>query len=408
MQQEKSKSRFDLLIYLLLVAQIASLGVLNNITFLGRPIAAYVRYVVFFIALINLGLYAFEDRKNKAVAVWFLLSFLVVGTIGFINTRDIMNVLIEASHYVTIVALYYYIERHEYSLKTIITCIYILIPILTVTSLLSSFGFLNGMRDSSGGLLRNSADVDGTIGVVATLAVFHEINRKEKARLLDYCELIMGAMTVFFSLSRGRIAILLLCIAVYLLINTRNRKTNIFRKMIPIIILVVILLVTFSGVFGELVDQIVGRFSGTDIEEQNLTYRQGEMLYHLEIYKSNPLFGFGWGMLSRYPIRDHCSYTAVLAFMGTVGGIPYLCWFFWMLVSSLVKSFRERRVNNFHLTFIIMLAIMSLAVANMAFNKTGGVWGMLIAYTAFLEQPEPSENENQSENTKTTCKYFKK
>ena len=407
MEHEKHKSRFDFLIYLLLAAQIASLGILNRFVFLGRPITAYIRYMVFFVSLINLGLYVFEDRSKKAIGAWFLCSFIIVGIIGFANTGDLMNVLIEASHYVTIIALFFYIERHEYSTNTILLSIYILIPILMITSLLSSFGFLNGMRDASGGLLRNSADVDGTIGVVATLTVFHEINRKEKVRLWDYCELIMGALVVFFSLSRGRIAILLICILIYLLITIRSRKVSIIKKMIPIIILLLILLVVFSNVIGGLIDQIISRFMSTDIEETNVTYRQYEISYHLSIYKSNVLFGYGWGMLTKFPIRDHCSYSAVLAYMGTIGGVPYLCWFFWMLFTSLYNSFKENCVNNYHLTFIILLAVMTLAIANMAFNKTGGVWGVFIAYTAMLDRSNSSVNKEMEENKKIGCKYIK-
>lgn len=392
MKEKTNCWRFDILLFLLLFAQVASLGILNGLVIFSRPFAAYIRYIVFFLAYINLGIYVLEGKQNSLVAVWFFISFLITGIIGYIHTKDIMNVLIEASHYVTIISIYFWVERHHYTVENIVKYIYIIIPILLTTSILSSFGYLHGMKDSSGGLLRNSVDVDGTIGVVATLTVFHMINQRSKVGILDYIEFIMGILVVSFSISRGRIAILFICIFIYMLTTLKYGTWSKMKRIIPIITLIVLLFIAFANITGGLVEQIISRFQTTTENDINVTNRSREIAQHIEILQSNVLFGDGWGMLSRHKIHDHCSYSAVLAFMGLIGGIPFLLWFAYYLIKSLDKVLTTRNIDNNHLSFIVLFAIMALAVTNMAFNKTGGVWGALIAYVAILDTKQDEKD----------------
>lgn len=379
--QLRIKTRNNFLIYLLLIAQVASLGVFDKLIVIGRPFSAYIRYIVFLISFLNLFIYIVETKLRKLVAIWFFFSFTLTAIIGYMHSHDLMNVLIEASHYVTIVSIYYWVIRHEYSFNRIIKIIYIVIPVLLITSVLSSLGYLHGMNDISGGLYRSSIDVDGTIGVIATLTVFHELNRKAKALVLDYLEFVMGCMVVAFSISRGRIAVLIVCIAIYLLITLKCRNVSRFKKLLPLLLTVVILIVLFSDIVLRLFNQILIRFQMSS-GDLNLTRRLDEIRCHLLLFKQYPVFGMGWGMLAKNSLYDHCSYSAVLAFMGVVGGVPYLYWFFEKLFFSLFKSMKDDHIGKYHLAFIMTFSVMLLAIANMSFNKTGGIWGMLIAYIA--------------------------
>jgi hypothetical protein len=248
------------------------------------------------------------------------------------------------------------------------------------------------MNDISGGLLRSSVDVDGTIGVIATLAAFHEINRKEKASILDYVEFLMGCLVVAFSISRGRIAVLLLCLAIYLVVTIKCRNVSRLKKMLPLVLIGLLLGILFSDIVGGLINQILIRFrmSSGDL---NLTRRVDEIRRHIQLFLQYPFTGMGWGMLAKYNLYDHCSYSATLAFMGAIGGIPYLLWFVWNLLSTLINALKEKDIGKFHLSFIMVFAVMLLAVANMAFNKTGGIWGMLIAYIALVNYYYEEYNE---------------
>ena len=371
------------LIYLLLFAQISTLGVLNGIVLGGRPISAYIRYVVFFLTFLNLILCIFDRPKLRPLCIYFFISFVMTSFIGYFKYGNLMVVLIEASHYVTVISLYFWALRHDYSVEKLRQIIYIIIPVLLTTSILSSFGYLRGLNDVSGGLLRNSVDVDGTIGVVTTLFCFHEINRKVKALLIDYVEFIMGCLIVAFSISRGRIAILILCFALYILVSFRCRKVSRFKKLLPLILLFLVLFILFSKTVGGLFNQILVRFKSSS-GDVNLIRRTEEIGKHLSILYDNLFFGAGFGMLIRYGIYDHCSYTAVLAYMGIINGIPYLLWFVIYLFKSFVQCLKAQTIGKYHLSFIMFFAIMCLAFANMSFNKTGGVWGMLIAYTSLL------------------------
>lgn len=380
------KNQKLILLYLIAFAQIASIGIFNDIQVGGRPVHAYVRYFMYIVVIWSSVVCIFKQPQYRLSGILILVYFIFAITYSYIQSNDLMNTTIESSRYVTIVLIYYWVALKKPTFRQITHVIYVIMPFLLITTFLSSMGYLRGIQDASGGILRNSSDVDGTIGVVATLVSLHNIFAEDgyPVKIVNYIEFIISMIVIGFSLSRARIACFLLCLIIYFIVTRKYSKRSKFKNLLPIIIILMILVVLFTETIVALINQITIRF-GIIREDINLLRRNAEIEQHMMLLKNNILFGVGWGTFYKYGISDHCSYTAIFAYLGLFGGIIYNLWFVSVLYQCIKRVVRERKISNCHLALVVVIGVLILAYGNMAFNKTGGIVGMLVVYTALLE-----------------------
>lgn len=371
--------------FLLIFSQMASIEIVRDISFGGHSWISYSIYLIFLIVALNSILYFLSAGKYFKICGLFLTAFAISFIYSILIGNSISSILIEMCRYFIIVMIFFWVERHTIDIGHIRKLIYILIPIMMYITIMSSFGYMNGISDDSGGLLRNSADVDGTLGVICSIFCFNLITCERRIKLIDYIMFFLSVSTVCFSLSRARIMCLCICIMVQLVFNLINNKERTFRNYVPIIILGICVLFLFSNTVEELFNQIIFRFNNL-ATDNNMAIRELEIQRHMEEIQQHPILGIGFGSLENKLFNVHCSYTAIVMYMGVLFGLIYISWFVYILFRCLRKCSQSSNSIRFcQLAVLCVIAILFLAYGNMGFNKMGGIVGMLVSYVAFNE-----------------------
>ncbi len=217
-----------------------------------------------------------------------------------------------------------------------------------------------------GGVERTATMVDGSIAVVTIAILLFSPQFEEKGRINTVLYTIILAcsfIVLLFGMSRSRI---ILVIGMLIIKSVLGRKKQSNRTTVALIIgILLVLFFLFESSIGEmLIRSISGRFEG-GLESEG---RDDEILFGLNLFTANPLWGAGWRELSFIDYLNqtsgyshHCMYVAILARGGLVLSIPVFCTVF-LLLKDAIGVFR---INK--LPLILMAAFLLLAYGNAGF-----------------------------------------
>ena len=116
---------------------------------------------------------------------------------------------------------------------------------------------------------------------------FIVIYRKEKRNFLHFINLVMGLFILFYiEQTRAMIVIVMTCYAFFLIVEN-STLSKLFTNSLLIVITIVVLINTGA------LDNFMATFSSDDYAGSSIA-RDYAITYYLSIFKSNPLFGFGF------------------------------------------------------------------------------------------------------------------
>lgn len=221
-----------------------------------------------------------------------------------------------------------------------------------------------GMLSDSGFARLGNSGRGVYYAMIVTLCLVHFLNAKTKSGRLLWGSLsgLFGA-GLFFSYGRGGwIGFVVALIVIGLL---RHRK---LLMILPVLLVLAVVLVP----------TIPARFA--DIDLDNLTDRDSSTLAHryelwqasIEVYKTHPLFGVGYGAdryrvgeyLGQYPWMIHNDYLSVLLGTGLVGFVLFIIWHGQWLV-ELLKVYRGTR---YEYDKMMALAVLAVFIASLVFR----------------------------------------
>lgn len=280
------------------------------------------------LSLINIALFAvgfltllinWKIRKPNFLVTIFYVVFLIEFFISYFNRISYFSYLISFSIF------FLFCCNFGFNKKRIISAIYISSLISSIICII--YGFSNGVISRTGVL------ASGNIGVVAvcTALFFDNESNHDVWKIIG---IISSLIVVFLSVSRIRIALIVVLFAVYIFLNLISKKGN-KRNDISLIFFALIVLCflffIFSDEFTKLLKFVFSRFVNFAEDEA----RDEEIRLGLQFFNNNKMLGIGWTdehfvnyQGSHVMYCDHCSYVAVLAHGGILLAFPFVCCIF--------------------------------------------------------------------------------
>ncbi len=377
-----------------------------GLSFGGWSPFAWVLYP-FYILLI--GYFLFKMAKNKKfdapLLLWYAF-FLMSLLMSFMASVPWQNILINSLYYALPVLLYPAVmtleEKQVLRMEKLVSISSIISGILSLAFLL---GIIVVSREGVGELDRSSTMIDGGMGLVATaLGLSYVLYGGNKYPATKYILLISGFLIIMAGMSRARIAMMLVIVALSLLFDfarMQGEKSRRFRLIVFLVLALLLLCLIFPDTVFAMVERVFARFSELGTDNSSL-YRGFERDAQMRHFYDNPIFGVGWGGMYDVRVRNtygvavsinnHNMYSSLLCEGGLLYTLPFALWF-------CVLFFRElcllRKEKSARMNIILMLTMVIMGIASAGFVKYSMTIGMLLVYLNIRKRTMKHE-ENRS------------
>lgn len=271
-----------------------------------------------------------------------------------------------------------------------------------IASFLSAiFSFIYGTE--TGEVTRTAVYVDGSISVITLIIVLFGNFDSDCGIIFDILRataFFSSLIVLLFGMSRARIAIALILLAIWFikvcLKDIANGRLDLRKVFFLLAIAILLLILKSQPTFQKLFESISERFD----DGFSSLGRTEEIQIGWSIFKDNIVSGMGWGTFRFKDYRgnissyyNHCMYIAVLARGGLLFGIPFGL----SLLSILKKTFVHR--DNYML-LMLTAVFLALGYGNAGvFNYT--ICSMLVPISILINKEGEKTNEKSSFRFKT-------
>ena len=197
-------------------------------------------------------------------------------------------------------------------------------------------------------------------------------NNNMTIKLLAVTSITISFIAIMLAQQRAAMYIGIIILIYYLLANSRRNKNGGIVTIVVLGVLMVIAIYYYWGYFGEdFFNQIKGRFSKDTISTL-VSSRSNQWVDAFDGFLIEPLFGLGVGSgghlavdIGLKPVVTDGSYFKILLEGGVASFIPFMI----ILVSSLIKGFkeRERYYVEFPLLFFFACSMIGANVIDMPY-----------------------------------------
>lgn len=353
----------------------------------GYPLVTWYTLFVLAISLVYSAVYTIKHKiKGMQIDILILLmSFIVTVGYSVVTGWGFAKVITNATTFYLPFFICVYALFCKVTLEEIIKVSMIgtvgggVISLLIAVGILSS-GMNTGVA-ATDSLLYNFNYVDGSAGIFAIIvSLYFLMSKKEGYKISCVVSAITGLVIVVFNQSRGYIVC---CIAVllvmgYLIVRNieRQKRVKLLFRMVVIVLFIVAVVAITDNPVKDYLSRIMLRLHSTSLDEINVTYRFSEISEYMELFKENPLFGTGWGLINnetqisayttRY--RAHNMYAGVLACTGLTFTPIFIITLLRLLLKSWRKSFKYQKKEH-SLAVVCVLSVLILGIANAGFEN---------------------------------------
>ncbi len=391
-----SMTFLTLYIYSLYVlAYSESLNYLTDILFLGTIVFSFLNFIV--------------HREGFTLEYTFftLLLFVMYAMLSSYWATSDTGVMSFIYTLVQLFGLYILVRinvQDEKDLRVVLWAIFVGTVIMCLyTVLYYGIGEIIA-RVSVGGRIGKEINQSNGMGIYCTvlniLSIYFIMFEKK------YWCFVVLALSVFVQIGAGsRKSFLLMGVAILMLFMFKSRKGVWLRFMAVgiVLLLAMYLIITFadreSNYFLFRVAQMFEVFqddSGALVDDSLLT-RSGMIRYGLELWKENPIFGYGpeqyeyfYSVLHGVRRPPHCTFIQVLVGYGSIGFILFYGVYGFVFTKLIPMIKRQRRYSILMLTLTVTFLINDIG-ANMLNNKY--LYLFFAIYAGYLSIKLDSEKE---------------
>lgn len=372
-------------LYLFIIPFYPALSIIN--------IGGYPIVTIYNLAIFTMILLLFFIKKKKTMMRFFLVATILISLIisvflGWSVVKCMTNICL----YAIPVLIFVMVEITELSLEMFSKIMSISLSVSALLSILALIGVLT----KSSGFYVNIYYVDGAAGIIGiVLCLYRALSVNKKYKLFPTILLgVTGFIVVLLGQSRARllVATVSIIITVFTLIYVNKRSYNgrITRRVISIVLITIIsgiLVYRFIPSFSLYVDNIILRLNMLSQNDVNITYRESEASLYLQMFRQNPIYGRGWGILynSQYLNSQSEQYMAhnMFASLLGVGGLFFCVPYFMFLLSLLRKTVVGVLKNHNEQIIIAMISIIDvilLGLGSAGFGKLSGILFMTLTF----------------------------
>ena len=215
------------------------------------------------------------------------------------------------------------------------------------------------------GTLRISLSWFGNFMIIYNFYMFYRDKQKSSSGVMIHVFLfVLGLIScLFVERVRGVTWVITLCI-IYIALSNRNTTRGLWKKIVAIITVAI-------GVFGtDIVSNFISSMSLYAERGYSTAARLYAIEYYWNVFKSNPLFGFGLADGSIYYSLVHGNGNASISDVGIFGqmakyGIFVIPMYVYPLVRAIVKIYKIRNskvIKDFPLYFSLTLYILFTSI----------------------------------------------
>ena len=280
-------------------------------------------------------------------------------------------------------------------LKLIVFSLFITSMVLIMRTPLSDWGMAR--LGPAIGLGPNVLGMEMAIGTIITLYIYRsspDVKKRNLKKIICIFLMILFFMITLFSGSKKAIVMVTIGVVGYEIISTKGLK--LFLKLVILLITLyagVILIMTNENLYkvlGRRVERtiltITGKAQGNDIDN-SLRERQFYIQKSLDLFKSNPIIGYGGNNFVTY-MRDinydhvaysHNNFTEILCTLGIVGFIIYYSIWITTLFKS-IKMYMRQKDPKLLFFSIINFIILVMDYGNVSYINVFNILLLILSY----------------------------
>lgn len=366
----------------------------------GYPIVTIYNLAMLALALLLFFLKRKETMLHVLLVVTILISLIISVLLGWSAVKSVTNICL----YVIPVLIFVMVDKAELTLDVFSNIMSISLTISAILSILALIGVLT----KSSGFYVNIYYVDGAAGIIGiVLCLYRALSVKKRYNLLQTILLgVNGVIVVLLGQSRARLLVTAVSVALIVLsliyVNKDSYNRRITRRVVSIVFIALIsgfVVYRFVPSFSQYVDNIILRLNMLGQNDINVTYRESEASLYIQMFRDNPLFGRGWGILynSQYlnsqaeQYMAHNMFAALLGVGGLVFCVPYFAFLLSLLKQSVVGVIKNRDELK-TIALISLIDVVLLGIGSAGFGKLSGVLFMTLIFVCLNKkaslQPE--------------------
>lgn len=390
-------------LYLFILPFYPALSIIN--------IGGYPIVTIYNLAMLAFLLLLFFLKRKETIMHFLLVAAMIFSLIisvflGWSAVKSVTNICL----YFIPVLMFVMVDKTELSLDVFSNIMSVSLSVSAILSILALIGVLT----KSSGFYVNIYYVDGAAGIIGiVLCLYRALSVNKKYKLLPTILLgVSGIIVVLLGQSRARLLVTAVSIIItvfsLIYVNKSSYNRRITRRVVSIVLIALIsgiIVYRFIPSFSQYVDNIILRLNMLGQNDVNITYRESEASLYLQMFKDNPVFGRGWGILynSQYlnsQSEQYMAHNMFAALLG-VGGLVFCVPFFSFLLSLLKQSIVGVVKNRDELKTLALVSIVDvvlLGIGSAGFGKLSGVLFMTLIFvclnkkdTAQIEQTTTSK-----------------
>ena len=331
-------------------------------------------------------------------SVFFLgmscLMFLIVGTYGLVKAKYLYLLLLLQIVFSFISSIYQgfsvpislyndFLYTTPFLLLIISECFYFDIKkvcrqiqyMTCIAGVISALVYM-GVIDTGLNYKLSITVLDNTIGLLG-LAVSLYLIISNINIVFSWITVIMSAMVLLTGQSRARTILALVIVfsfILYVLFIKRGKKVKSIATIAVVMLIILFFVNKNIDVINDYLGFLIGKFEIIG-EDSSFEYRITEMKVHFDLFKTNPLWGIGCGVLnSKFQTSldsffyGHNMFTAVLAVNGIFFFIVFMITFVRMIVKVIQRFMLQKSAENL-LILVLAFLLVPLSISSAGFGK---------------------------------------